>query len=383
VTVDAAMSIAKGLHWEETADFGASLYDGSAGIAIALGACSAVAGDAQLARTARGAVEHALAAAPDMLEIGCLGLFDGVTGVVLAGRLVSRALDDSRLATKTDALAKLLNRTRVGDDFGLDLTSGSAGVVLGALALDLPQLAESHCARLIDAAEPQLWGSAWPSDSSPGRRPLLGLGHGAAGMALALGEFGAVHGDRVAQDMCMAAAEYERSWYDPDRVAWPDLREVGPAGEPAGWMHAWCHGATGVGLSRLRLSALVGDRALLAEASAALQAARDLVVQSGTALRDSSVVSDCSACHGLAGVVELELVAAAACGVDAHRRAGARTAVLMVEQRDRAGRWPCGGPEQAESAGLMLGTSGIALTLLRAAGVTDMPTPLLPGPSGW
>ena len=31
----------------------------------------------------------------------------------------------------------------------------------------------------------------------------------------------------------------------------------------------------------------------------------------------------------------------------------------------------------------MLGTAGIALTLLRSAGATAIPTPLLPGPSAW
>jgi len=56
----------------------------------------------------------------------------------------------------------------------------------------------------------------------------------------------------------------------------------------------------------------------------------------------------------------------------------------MLEQRDATDAgWPCGLPGAGEVPALMIGTAGIALTLLRAAEAVDVPTPLLPGPSGW
>jgi lantibiotic modifying enzyme len=176
--------------------------------------------------------------------------------------------------------------------------------------------------------------------------------------------------------------EYERGWYDPDRIAWPDLRAYAAGGEPTSWMAAWCHGAIGIGFSRLRLGRLTDNAVALAEASAALQVGRTLVVNAGTALR-AGQTSDCTACHGLAGVIELFLVAAKALGNADHAMAARRAACLLLEQRSAAGNWPCGLIGAGEIPGLMTGTAGIVLTLLRAAGAVDVPTPLLPGPAGW
>ena len=378
-------------------DVGASLYDGTAGIALGLAACAEAASPREaepLAVAARGAARHALEAADGLLDAGRLALFDGATGVALGVALTARALGDGGLRERAAALTAAILARAGGDaatDPELDLIAGVAGIVLGQQAIgtvlgegpDAALMARSS-ARLIAAAEPQTWGAAWATGGArSGGPPLLGLGHGAAGVALALGELAAARDDTAALGACHAGLEYERGWYDPDRVAWPDLRDAGgDDGEPVSWMSAWCHGAVGIGLSRLRLGQLTGDRTMLAEASAALQAARQLVVSSGTALCEGAT-SDCTACHGLGGVVELLLVASRALELPAHARAGRRVARLMLEQRDAAGGWPCGLPGANEVPGLMLGTSGIALTLLRAAGAVDLPTPLLPGPSGW
>jgi lantibiotic modifying enzyme len=122
--------------------------------------------------------------------------------------------------------------------------------------------------------------------------------------------------------------------------------------------------------------------ALRAEASAALQAVRNMVVELGTALRVGTP-GDCRPCHGLAGVVELLMAAERTLGVEDHGRAARRVAALIMEQRATVGTWPCGIAEADEVQGLMTGRAGIALTLLRADGVRDVATPLLPGvPAG-
>ncbi|MEQ8538204.1 MAG: lanthionine synthetase LanC family protein [Coleofasciculus sp. D1-CHI-01] len=50
---------------------------------------------------------------------------------------------------------------------------------------------------------------------------------------------------------------YERSLFSPGVGNWPDLREFETtvrSGNPGrvNYMTAWCHGATGIGLARLR-----------------------------------------------------------------------------------------------------------------------------------
>jgi lantibiotic modifying enzyme len=146
-------------------------------------------------------------------------------------------------------------------------------------------------------------------------------------------------------------------------------------------MTAWCHGAVGIGLTRLGLldgGGLDMSIALQAEAGAALQAGRNVVVRVGTALR-AGEPGDCTPCHGLAGVLELLLAAERALGVPDHGRAARRVAALMLEQHAALGAWPCGVAGAGEVLGLMTGRAGIALALLRAEGVRDVATPLLPG----
>lgn len=381
-------------------DVGETLYDGTAGIALGLAACATVARPPEASAfsdAARGAACHALAGGPDLLEAGRVGLFDGATGIALGVATTGRVLDDTELLERAAALAgDVAGRveTQAADPSSgieLDLIGGLAGVALGlqsvaGMARDTQLLKPLPAVGglLADAAAPQTWGSAWPTGAGlDGAPPLLGLGHGAAGIALALGEVAALSGDARVRRACNEGLEYERGWFDPDRVAWPDLRDAGPAADPPGWMAAWCHGAVGIGFSRLRLTRLNSDPLALVEASAALQAARNLAVSAGTALRGGRE-SDCTSCHGLAGVVELLLVAAQALEVAEHARAARRVAGQLLEQRDAAGgAWSCGLPGAGEIPGLMTGTAGIALTLLRAAGAVNIPTPLLPGSSGW
>jgi lantibiotic modifying enzyme len=150
-------------------------------------------------------------------------------------------------------------------------------------------------------------------------------------------------------------------------------------------MAAWCHGSIGIGLSRARMLCLDQSSAeasqLRLELSAALQAVRDLVVHAGTVLQ-SGVPTDCTPCHGLSGSVELLLAAEQALDAREHGRAARGVAALIVEQGAR-GPWPCGMRGAGQVRGLMTGRAGVAMTLLRADGFRDVPTPLLPGSLAW
>ncbi len=385
-------------------EVGPSLYDGTAGIALVLSALAADVpsplGD-ELTTTARGAAHHALAGAEQMLAAGTLGYWEGACGIAHAVAVVARHLEDAalrgasiRLATavaEKAAAAATADLTPGTVHRSADLIGGDAGVALGlvmlAAELDLDPLravARILADRLVDAARPQLWGAAWPSPLAPEEPPLLGLAHGAAGIALGLAEVAALDPGSATEHLAAAAhagLEYERSWYERDRRAWPDLRE-GVAGAPGGWMSAWCHGALGIGLSRLRLGALTPSPRLDAEATAALQAGRDVVVRAGTALRRGAP-TDCSACHGLTGALELFTVAARRFSAPEHAAAARSVSALLLAERELVGAWPCGLPGAGEVPGLMTGTAGIALALARAVDATAEPTPLLPGTSRW
>src|SRR6266496_2434301 len=124
-------------------------------------------------------------------------------------------------------------------------------------------------------------------------RNLTGYAHGASGFAHALLELYAVTRDdryRYGAEQVMA---YERACFDAQERNWPDFRymelseyvsygrtaelrrllRAGQALTPykRTCMTAWCHGAPGIGLARLRAAVLLGNRRYFEGATAAAQ----------------------------------------------------------------------------------------------------------------
>lgn len=89
-----------------------------------------------------------------------------------------------------------------------------------------------------------------------GHPALLGLSHGASGIAVALAEIAvALEDDRYA-DAAARGLRFEGRHFDPATCNWPDLRKgLGQNDRLA--MRSWCHGAVGVALARLRMSELL------------------------------------------------------------------------------------------------------------------------------
>mgnify|MGYP000164968047 CR=1 FL=1 len=378
---------------------GGGLYDGSAGVALALAAASRAGAAGLVPHVARSAAVDALTTGDFLASTANLDLASGSAGIAYAAAWAGALLRDEEVADGARALA-LATAHRLPDArLGPDLLIGRAGAVLGVLAVagDDPEVAAISRAVMRDVAaegRDESWGRSWSRPDGEEGPGLLGLGHGASGIAVALAEVtarGTPERDGIGAAIEGALA-YERSWFDPDRPNWPDLRSAAPTsdGVDPGWSTAWCHGAVGIGIARLRVAEVQSSAmrpALLAEAGAAVQAARHLVVAARGALR-AGTVHDCSLCHGLAGVVELLLAAARVTGVGEHLQAARRVARLMLDERRAAGYWPSGlsgiasrrqepAPEP-EPPGLFLGRAGVLLTLLRAADPATAPSCALP-----
>lgn len=382
---DEARPASTGVHWHgatvagteedprlQYGDTGPGLYSGSAGIGLFL-CCAARHDDtSQLARMSREAIAHALSRAPALLDEGQLGLYDGVMGIVVAALAAGRQLGETGLTGKAEKLALAASQaaSHLGGAAGHDLISGTAGIVIGLLHAhrltgnpDLRHAAAAVARDLAASSSPEPWGRSW--ESSQGGPNLTGLAHGASGPALALQEAGAATDDPQLTRAATEAMRYERSWYSAAHRNWPDLRRRATGGDtPPGYPVFWCHGAAGIGMARLRSYELTGDTIALAEASAAIQAVRDLVIAAGTAMRAGQAL-DLSLCHGLAGAAELLVMAASVLENEAHLRAARRIGRLMIEHRDQVGSWPCGVPGAGEVPDLFLGLAGIGLTMLR------------------
>lgn len=359
---------------------GTDLYDGTAGIALFLGELYRTSGDGDVGRTALGAVRHALRRGADDPD-GRVGLYVGSLGTAVAAVRIGTLLDDDHLVSEGSRLAGAA-APEVG---GFDLMSGAAGSIVGYLVLRRTcgddrylDFAVAAGRRLLESAERSGRGVSWGPEQRPRRSNLTGLSHGAAGAAYALLELYAVTGKREFRRAAEAAFDYERSWFDPEKGNWPDLRQVAPGpGSRATslpFSTTWCHGAPGIAVSRIRAAELLPDARYRAEASRALTTTRDHLLgwqRSGRA--------NWSLCHGLAGNADVLLTALRseadlACDVEDAIRETARRGL----ERDVAGAaWPCGVPGGGPSPSLMLGWAGIGIFYLRLAD-PDTPSPLAP-----
>ncbi|MEM7350094.1 MAG: lanthionine synthetase LanC family protein [Acidobacteriota bacterium] len=375
------------------------IYGGASGIAWFLAELFRLSGEEPCRHAAIGAMQHALDwAAGD--QRSPFGFFSGPIGVAAAAARLGAELDRPDFIQASEALLGDL-AGREAEDEGVDVLSGAAGAIPALLELRrlIPgaKPLEMACAlgeHLVERAHREPGGWSWRIQGDACVRHLLGYAHGASGIGLALLELAAATG----RDRYRFAAEmaflYERQFFDEQRDNWPDFRhpslsEIGKQGEEAlrqaarcgaiepfagGWMTAWCHGAPGIGLTRLRAYELTGAAIYETEAVAALRATLDLL---GTLERSGEF----SLCHGVAGLCELPLMASTTLGQPDLRQVCDWHATLGWKMFEKAGRpWPCGTPEQRNDCSLMTGESGMGYYFLRLADA-DVPSILCPRPS--
>ena len=116
-------------------------------------------------------------------------------------------------------------------------------------------------------------GLGWKS-SFPCHGPLTGFSHGAAGISWALLELAAQTGEDRFRTAALGGIAYERGVFSADVENWPDLRVVDTDSNQAQTVPfavAWCHGAPGIGLARMRCRRLLDDPIFDSEIHAALR----------------------------------------------------------------------------------------------------------------
>jgi hypothetical protein len=358
------------------------LYRGTAGIALFLAELWKATGDGEIRRAAEGAARHAVRWSR-RLGPEHPGLFNGRMGVAWAAARIGGVLGDEALAG--EAAAGVRWAARVPPPAAADVIDGAAGVVLALLLLaplapGEPALETAAAwGRALAAAVPEPWGWSWPDPETPYVRNLLGYAHGASGAGHALLELAAATGAEELRYGAEQAFLYERRFFRPEHGNWPDFRyapaDAGAPGQRSAapyhprFRTAWCHGATGIGLARIRAFELLRAPLYAAEARAAVAAALGFGRDRGF---------NFSLCHGAAGTLELLCEAAAVLGEPELRARAEEMAAEGCEEFERGGReWPCGTGTGASDPALMLGEAGIGLTLLRLAGA-DAPSLVLP-----
>lgn len=351
---------------------GTPFYDGTSGIAFFLLQLRRVHANPLLDKTLRGALEQVRSVecdrpknAPDAI----LGFHAGLAGCAyvmhLAGELLGEERYQKAATQLIDRICKLPEEA-----WGLDVIDGPAGAIPVLVYFykkqphePLRQFILRLAAYLIEKADKQPQGWSW--ETVPDRyHNLTGYGHGAAGFAAAFAELYAFTGDDQYLQIARSVVNYEDSHFIPGQQNWPDYRRFDQAygaettvAEPACSL-AWCHGAPGIGLSRLRIFELTKDPQARQDAETALQTTRKNL--------HLDVLGNYSLCHGLFGNAELLLGAAAVFNQPQLRREAEQVADACIRDfLDQNVPVPNGLQLPAETPDFMLGNSGIGYFFLR------------------
>lgn len=364
-----------------------TIYEGTSGIALFLAELAAVSGDPELARAALGAVEFGLREGETSPETS-FGYHSGRVGIAYAAVRVGERLNRPELFARAEDVLRPLagNEPR---DMGMDVIAGAGGAIPALLAIAGrvdAELATGIARRLgdhlIEIATRDPEGLSWATMRSSSIRNLNGYAHGAAGIGHGLLELYAATGEGQYRYAAEQAFLYERHFFSPDDGNWPDLRhtELGEyqfegrmdelkerqrSGDPLPtqaprYMAAWCHGAPGIGYSRLRAYELLGDPLYLEEARASFGSVERSIAD--------ELGMNFSLCHGRGGNAETLLEGARVLNEPELLGPAQAVALAGIERFENAGNpWPCGTMGGVSDPGLLLGEAGIGMFLLRLA----------------
>ncbi len=350
-------------------DAGEDLYSGLPGIALFLAYLGAETGNSKYRDLAEDAWRNAMFILQSgRRKVTGIGAFTGWGSILYAAQHLSTLWDDAKIIGDAKALLPPPDLLTLEDDV-YDVVGGAAGFILGAANLiddghtDLIEYSRACGAHLLDNAMTCGEGLGWRL-AIAGSRPLGGFSHGAAGIAVALLRLSQhVDGDDY-ENAAHKALRYDRSLYSPSERNWLDVREgLRPGADTEvdeNYVVAWCHGAPGIGVSRLLMREMLGAQA--PEFDQELRLAADTTLAKGFG-RNHSL------CHGDFGNLEcLQLIASA---LNDHQLSDAceQLAAGILKSRNGVG-WRTGFARQVEPLGLMAGLAGIGYGLLRNANPT-------------
>lgn len=357
---------------------GVDLYCGLPGIALFLAYLGRCTGDSSYTAAARLTLESAQRQWREHPSaVAGVGAFDGWGGILYTITHLAALWDDRDLVAEAERIVELLPE-RIESDESDDIVSGTAGCLVTLLGYDsvFPSRAARAAAllcgmRLVARGQVMDVGRGWP------RRldgiPLGGFSHGASGVAWALLRLAAALPDRNATFVSTArgALDYEDSLFSEKLGTWRDLRPAAGGGEETPSRQpvtAWCHGASGIGISLIEAMRHFRDPRLAHRLTTALEVTE----------RHGFGMSHCL-CHGDLGNLELITLAMGIPGwrawEETHRKVSAVVANEMATEGFR-----CGVSVDAENPGLMNGLAGIGFGLLRLTWPRCVPSVLTLAP---
>lgn len=370
------------------------LYEGTSGIALFLSYLYEYTHEERYYTVAKGAINHALRHIKDIPDMSRFGFYNGRVGISYAAAQIGLLNNNDTLSQSALAIIKdLIDNHRDNRHF-MDVIAGNAGAIPALLAMyeifrdeSLFDLALFLGEELIHSAvkEPAN-GVSWMSEIDSlkyASHNLTGFSHGAAGIGYGLLELFHKNGNKKFMNASDQAFNYENSWYSDQHNNWPDFRpNLGierrdtNANNNNNFVYSttWCHGAPGIGPSRLRAYQILKDKKYLKDYRLAQKTILRTIKGSGTGF---NALDNYCLCHGLFGICE-PLV------LDGDNHISGKNCLQLVKEvaleaikRHRSkSPWPCG-IQTGQTPGLMLGLAGIGYFCLRLHDVKKVPSILI------
>lgn len=188
---------------------------------------------------------------------------------------------------------------------------------------------------------------------------LGGFSHGTSGVAWSLLRLYKYSDNKDFFETALNALEYDRSLFNPQKANWEDLR-----GKEKDSI-SWCHGAAGIGMSRILYLRYINDHELLNEIEIAL-----------TTTVTKGLGKSHSLCHGDLGNSDLFCLAAQNLSNQNYLKTARSIGMKVLQEKNETGKFSTGVTNNIDLPGLFLGVSGIGLQLLRLADPQKVPSVL-------
>ncbi|NNF34527.1 MAG: hypothetical protein HKN68_10485 [Saprospiraceae bacterium] len=347
-----------------SSSIGPGMYGGSSGIAYYLLNLNQYINDPIIEKHIIGAINHAIHHTTKLPDAMKHSYWSGHMGVALTALEIGKSLSlDDLKNYALNALDEVFT-SKLSNDTGLDILDGCAGAITAVLHhkwiipesmhMMVDQYLVKLAEKLIGESSINEIGRYWLSGHD--QKPLLGYAHGTSGYAHALIEVGEYLNNQQYIQAGSEAIKYENHYYDEENNNWPDLRQQPGSNAGLKFMNAWCHGAMGIGLSRLRCYELLGDESYLLDAQKCLKHA---------CLGHPINYTSACQCHGFSGNVELLLAADEILDGAPYSEALNKVGNSALEYHASGNSWINGLNTDHQVPGLMDGLAGVGYFFLR------------------
>lgn len=350
---------------------GADFYNGASGIATFFAAHAKTTGSAfsrEMALAGLAPVRQDLKGLNSARAARSLGIGGsvGLGSIVYAFTTIAQLLGDDRLLDDARIAAGHITNTLIDNDKSLDVMEGAAGAILGLLKLHQATGDHEVLSRAIRCGTHLLTHRRAPQDGMLGwgAPELNGMSHGAAGFAYALAALAAhapAQGEML--EAIKGCIQFEDRSYSAAKGNWPDFRHGVPT-EDGFWPCQWCHGAGGIGLSRLGIihsaNGIAGAKARQIRNAAQTGLARAV----DAAKRAWPYPTDTLCCGNL-GNIELLWEAATVTGQQELKAIATERMLAIVRESDTRGDYVWDISDRRFNIGLFRGLSGVGYSLLR------------------